>query len=147
MDKLDFIDNPIYFDDSPIGFFDGVVDGGICGIGLFLKLSNDHFYKAHFAGGEGSNMKAEILGLWGLLHFAASLSINRMMVVGDSKVAIDWIKGKANLNLLYLSAWKDKIWRLKDSFKGLKFMHVHRIFNSVADQLSKKALKCTIGWM
>jgi hypothetical protein len=34
-------------------------------------------------------MKAEILGLCGLLHFASRLSISKMMVVGDSKVAID----------------------------------------------------------
>jgi hypothetical protein len=36
-------------------------------------------------------MKEEILGLWGLLHFASRLSINKIMVVGASKVAIDWI--------------------------------------------------------
>jgi hypothetical protein len=82
------------------------------------------------------------LGLWGLLHFASRLSINKMMVAGDSKVAIDWINDKSNLNLLYLNTWKDQIRRLKDKFDGIKFMHVHRKFNTEADTLSKKALDC-----
>jgi hypothetical protein len=57
----------------------------------------------------------------------------------------DWINDKANLNLRYLNAWKDKIKRLKDSFDGIKFMHVHRKFNSEANSLSKKAVDCSIG--
>jgi ribonuclease HI len=144
---MEYILNPVYFDDTPIGFFDGAVVGGLCGIGIFLKISSDHFFRVHFVGGEGNNMKAEIMGLWGLLHFTSSLSINKMMVAGDSKVAIDWINDKENLNLIYLNAWKDKIRRLKDSFDGIKYMHVHRKFNSEADSLSKKALDCSIGWI
>jgi hypothetical protein len=69
------------------------------------------------------------------------------MVVGDSKVTIDWINAKSNLNLLYLNSWKDKIGRLKDKFDSIKFMHVHRKFNSEADTLSKKALKQPTGWL
>jgi hypothetical protein len=45
--------------------------GNRCGIGICLKFSSDHIYKAYFAGGEGSNMKAELQGLWGLLHLAS----------------------------------------------------------------------------
>jgi hypothetical protein len=92
-------------------------------------------------------MKAEILGLRGLLYFASRLTINKIMVAGDSKVAIDWINDKSNLNLLYLISWKDKIRRLKDKFDGIKFMHVHRKFNSEADSLSKKALNYPMGWL
>jgi hypothetical protein len=73
-------------------------------------------------------MKEEILGLWGLLHFASRLSISKRWY-GDSKVAIDWINDKSNLNLLYLNTWKDQIKSLKDKFDGIKFMHVHRKFN------------------
>ena len=62
-DKLAFILNPIYFDDNPIGFFDGAIDDNICGIGIYLKISTEHIIKAHFARGNGNNMKAEILGL------------------------------------------------------------------------------------
>jgi len=50
-DRLGYILNPVYFDDSPIGFFDGAADGGFCGIGLLLKISKDRYFKPHFAGG------------------------------------------------------------------------------------------------
>jgi hypothetical protein len=83
-------------------------------------------------------MKEKLLGLWGLLLFSSRLSINKMMVAGDSKVVIDWINAKSNLNLLYLNSWKDKIRRLKDKFDGIKFMHVHRKFNKDTDTLSKR---------
>lgn len=85
-DKMTFILNPIYFDDIPIGFFDGAVVDNICGIGIYLKRSTDHIVKAHFAGGNGNNMKAELLGLWGLLLFSSYFSIKELMVAGDSKV-------------------------------------------------------------
>jgi ribonuclease HI len=127
--------------------FDGAVVDDFCGIGIFLKISPDHLFRVHFAGGKGNNMKAEILGLWDLLHFASRLSINKMMVVGDSKVTIDWINDRSKLNLLYLNTWKDKIRRLKYNFDGIKFMHVHRKFNFEAYSLSKKALDYSTGWI
>jgi hypothetical protein len=90
-------------------------------------------------------MKAELLGLWGLLFFAQKLSIRKMMAAGDSKVTIDWINESTNLNLLYLHSWKDQIKSLKTSFEEIQFMHIHREFNSEADKLSKKALDNTMG--
>jgi ribonuclease HI len=145
-DSLDYILSPVYFDDSPIGFFDGAATENRCGIGICLKLSSDHIYQAYFAGGEGSNMKAEIQGLWGLLHLASLLSLSNLMVVGDSKSTIDWIKGETKLNCLYLSPWQERIRNMQDKFESISFMHVHRNFNIVVDQLSKQALNCTPGW-
>jgi len=49
--NLDYIISPIYFDDSPIGFFDGASLGNICGIGLYLKFSSIHTFKEYFVGG------------------------------------------------------------------------------------------------
>jgi ribonuclease HI len=144
-DKLDYILNPVYFDDSPIGYFDGAASGNKCGIGLYIKISNVHNYKAFFAGGEGNNMKAELLGLWGLLHLAKTLSLSRLMIVGDSKVTIDWIKGATSLNCIYLRPWQQKIKALQEQFESVKYIHVHRIFNHIVDQLSKQALNCSLG--
>jgi hypothetical protein len=48
-------------------------------------------------------MKAELLGLWGLLLLATHFSIKKLMVAGDSKVTIDWISDKAKLEIIYLS--------------------------------------------
>jgi hypothetical protein len=106
-EKVDTILNPIYFDEKPIGFFDDATVNENYGVGIFLKLCAQHVYKAYFVGGKGNNMKAEIMGLWGLLHLAHKLSIKKLMVVGDSKVTIDWINDCSNLNLMYLHGWKD----------------------------------------
>jgi hypothetical protein len=92
-------------------------------------------------------MKAELMGLWGLLHLATYFSIKKLMVAGDSKVTIDWISDKAKLDLIYLSHWKDKISNLKQGFETLNFMHIHRQFNKIADSLSKKALKDKPRWL
>jgi len=69
------------------------------------------------------------------------------LLVGDSKVIIDWIKEEVNLNILHLGPWKEKMWRLKDSFERLKFMHVHRIYNTIVDQLCKIAMNRSCGWI
>jgi hypothetical protein len=91
-------------------------------------------------------MKAEIQGLWGLLHLASLLSLSNLMVVGDSKSTIDWIKGETKLNFLYLSPWQERIRNMQDKFESISFLHVHRNLNIVVDQLSKQALNCTPGW-
>jgi hypothetical protein len=71
----------------------------------------------------------------------------KMMVAGDSKVTIDWLYSKSNLNLIYLNNWKDNIKILNNIFEYIKFIHVHRQFNKVVDNLSKKALKGNFGWL
>jgi hypothetical protein len=91
-------------------------------------------------------MKVEIQGLWGLLYFVNRLSISKMMVARDSKVAINWINDCSNLNLLYLSSWKEHIRCLKEKFEDIKSMHVQREYNTVADKLSKKVLDNPLGW-
>jgi hypothetical protein len=144
-DKVEHILNPIYFDDKPIGFFDESVVDNRCGIGFFLKINTEHHYRAHFAGGQGNNMKAKIMGLWGLLSLENRLYIKEMMVARDSKVAIYWIIGNSILKLLYLENWKDQIRILKSSFDGINFIHGHRAYNTKADKLSKKELDFPMG--
>jgi len=92
-------------------------------------------------------MKVELQGLWGLLYLASKLSLSNLMVAGDSKSTIDWIKGISSLNCLYLRPWQEKVRKLQENFEKLNFIHVHRIFNNVADQLSKKALNSQLGWI
>jgi hypothetical protein len=101
--------------------------------------------RAFFVGGEGNNMKVELIGLWGLLHLAKTLILSRLMIVRDSKATIDWIKGAANLNCIYLRPWQQKIKALQEQFESVKYIHVHRIYNHIADQLSKQALNCSPG--
>jgi len=41
-DKFEHILNPFFFDDTPIGFFDGTVVDNVCGIGIFENHSRPH---------------------------------------------------------------------------------------------------------
>jgi hypothetical protein len=125
-ENLDYLMNLVYFEERPIGFFDGVVAGGECGVGNVLKSSGFHFYRVHIILGTGTNIKAELLSLWGFLMFVKRCHIAELMVVGDSKVVLDWFDGKSQLNALNFHPWKKKIMDLKQNFSWLKCFHAHR---------------------
>lgn len=38
-DRMEYILNPIFFYDTPIGFFCGAADDKVCGIGIYLKIT------------------------------------------------------------------------------------------------------------
>ena len=47
----------------PIGYFDGASQHSIYGCGVWLKISPECHYKIFWNGGNGSNMKAEVLAI------------------------------------------------------------------------------------
>ena len=93
----DLLLNHIYFDQRPIGFFDGAAARGECGVGIVLRMNGSHYYKLFLAIGPSNNIKDELLGLWGLLSFASYLYISEIMVAGDSKIVIDWFEERSQL--------------------------------------------------
>jgi hypothetical protein len=46
------------------------------------------------------------MGIWATLTLANYLAIQRLQAVGDSRVIIDWLNGKAKLNVCYIESWK-----------------------------------------
>jgi hypothetical protein len=66
-------------------------------------------------------------------------------MIGDSRVIIDWLNQKGNLQTITLLAWKDRIRLLKRHFKKLSFSHTSREYNKEADLLSKTALQRKAG--
>jgi ribonuclease HI len=91
--------------------------------------------------GTGTNNKAELMGVWASLRLAIHLSIQRIQIMGDSRVIIDWLNNKANFHSSSLEGWKDRIKVLINDFQDISFNHVYREYNSEADYLSKMALK------
>jgi len=59
--------NPLYFGNSPLGFFNGATNKDSNGIGLVVKLTSSHSFKAYMAIGHGSNIIAELIDFWGVL--------------------------------------------------------------------------------
>jgi ribonuclease HI len=84
-----------------------------------------------------SNNEAEYEDLLHGLRLAASLGIKRLLVYGDSVVAINqvnksWDRNKENMDAYYL-----EVRMLENKFYGLVFHHVVRDNNVAADVLSK----------
>jgi len=71
----------------------------------------------------------------------ASHHTDDLLLLGDSKIIIDWLNGLADLRVAALNCWKA---RTKDAtllFRNLTFQHIFREENKEADSLLKKALR------
>jgi hypothetical protein len=60
-------------------------------------------------------------------------------------VVIDWINLKSKLCSVLIECWKEKTRGLSKLFDDIKFHHIPRAHNGVADALSKRALKEEAG--
>lgn len=122
--------------------FDGAAEstGLCCGAGGFFRTHSKRITKWFMNCGEGTNTKAELLGLWTSLALASFWSIDHLLVLGDSRVVIDWISQKSLLRSVNIEAWKDKIQGLSNRFLDISYRHISRSFNNEADALSKRAL-------
>ena len=85
-----------------------------------------------------TNNRVELLALWSLLYFAASLGLPFLMVWGDSQVVINWENTNAVLNVLDMVHWCERDVALKSSFLSLNFSQIYREHNSSVDALSKE---------
>jgi ribonuclease HI len=130
-----------------MGWFDGVAssNGLQSGVGGMLKINDNTLYKWTFNTGPGTNNREELLGVWETLLLATRLHITELQVIRDSKIIIDWCKGKGRLQVISLDCWKYKIRELSTLFRAINFSHTYREFNKEADRLSKKSLKEQIG--
>jgi ribonuclease HI len=130
-----------------VGWFDGAASssGLNSGAGGVIKISENCSYKWFINCGPGSNTRAELLGAWALLTLANRLSIQSMHLIGDSKIIIDWMRGKGRLHVISLDCWKERVSALISSFQKITFDHVFREGNREADNLSKLALQKTPG--
>jgi hypothetical protein len=108
-------------DDTPTGWFDGATlsNGSQSGAGGLIKISQNTFYKWTFNCGPGTNTRAELLGAWATLYLASRLHIEVLQVLGDSRIVIEWLSNKGDLQAISLLAWKDRIRLLQPTFKKL----------------------------
>jgi ribonuclease HI len=112
---------------------------------MVLHLSHSKFYNLKLGVGAGSNTRAKLLALWGLLNFAKSIHVEHLQVVGDSKLIVDWINHICNLQVLNLESWQKRIRQLQEAFQELTITQVYREFNTRADLLSKEAVTLDPG--
>jgi ribonuclease HI len=129
-------------EDKIIGWFDGATqrNGDQSGAGGVIKINDHTVYKWTLNCGRGTNTRAELMGVWASLTLASRLSITDILVLGDSKIVIDWLNRKGTLQVVTIDCWKDMINELIKCFTNISFAHVYREENQEADNLSKQAL-------
>jgi ribonuclease HI len=125
-----------------VGWFDGAAKASRSnsGVGGVIRTLDNRTFKWILNCGPGTNTRAELLGAWALLTLASRLYITEFTVQGDSKIVIDWLRGKGRLQVISLECWKDRLVELIKLFQHISFEHVFREDNSEADSLSKQAL-------
>ena len=124
----------------PCGYFDGASTSSAAGIGFCLFLNENHHLEFELGVGQGSNTKAELLGLWAVLHSSQMMGIPLARIYGDSQVIINWAKCISALSPPELLHWCRESQKLLKSFKDLTIIHIYREYNGIADRLSKQAL-------
>ncbi|GMF62956.1 unnamed protein product [Phytophthora fragariaefolia] len=83
---------------------------------------------------------AEYSGLLNGLEMALERGIQDIVVVGDSRIAIQQAQGLINCNQPKLQRRLAAYEMLKDKFGSVKLVHVKREFNQAADYLTSKTL-------
>ena len=124
----------------PYGFFDGASAKNVGGVGFCIILSKTHSFEFALGAGNGTNAKAELIGLWALLHIAQMMGIPKLRIYGDSLVIINWANGSASLSPFDLYHWCRDIRKLCSCFLELSFSHIYREYNQLVDRHSKRAL-------
>jgi len=125
------------------GYFDGASQGhpSSIGIGVVLFLNLNHYIYIRYAPSGGSNNKAKLVALCNLLKKTKQKDIRKLQVMGDSKLVIDWAKGKFFIQNITLANILRDIRLSFQSFDWLSFQHILRELNVKVDELSKEALQ------
>jgi hypothetical protein len=111
--------------------FDGAAlsNGLCCGAGGTLRATQTRTTNWFLNCGAGTNNKAELLGLWVSLTLAKFWNLNHILVLGDSKLIIDWINHSCKFNSVHLEGWKQKTLSLSTYFSDIHFSHIPRTLN------------------
>jgi len=91
--------------------------------------------------GVGTNNRAEYLGALTGIKEAHEMGITRLEVFGDSELVIRQLSGIYKVRNLPLREIYNMIKEYARRFEVIKYFHVYREHNTVADRLANEALK------
>lgn len=127
----------------PRAYFDGAAANGFCARGIFIIPCVDQSIKIFWNGGKGSNNKAEVMALAGLLYFCDFLGISGLHIFGVSKLIIDHVKSVHHIQNINLLGWLHRISYIWHAHQDYSIQHIQRAYNLDADSLSKSGLSST----
>ncbi len=122
------------------GFFDGSAkpNPGDLKVGGYIEDENGNsIYKYSTVLGQGTNNEAEYKSLIKLLVDADRIGIKKMEVFGDSALVINQINGLFKVKNPRMKVLYNQVILFIKNFEYLKFTHVMREDNSLADNLTQ----------
>lgn len=95
---------PILQESIIVGWFDGATQlhGHLSGARGVLRINEHSIYKWTFNCGSGTNTRAKLLRVWALLTLDSQLHILDLQVFGNSKIIINLLNDKNNLQIITL---------------------------------------------
>lgn len=125
------------------GWFDGsaLPNPGRIGIGIVLQAPDGSVCeRSLLAGTSGCNNEAELQALCALLEMACERGLRRLLVHGDSDVAVRYVNGVEVTGIERLQRLIGHAQQLLMAFDEINLRWVPRHRNSAADALSRRAL-------
>ena len=125
---------------EPCLFFDGASKGnpGLARCGGVITEANGTVLSNYSWGlGIESHNKAELCGLLQGLRIALSKGIANLSVYGDSRLLIQALREKRPSHLQLAQIYQ-KICLLSKKFQSIRFFHVLRALNSMADKAANQ---------
>ncbi|POM66404.1 Aspartic protease, partial [Phytophthora palmivora] len=119
---------------------------GSCGCILWRLLGWENLDAQGFILGNVTVNDAEYHGLLKGLTLAIEQGVQDIVVVGDSRIAIQQAQGLINCNQPNLQRKLAEYEVLKTKFKSVRLVHVKREFNQAADYLTSKTLALGESW-
>ena len=95
-----------------------------------MKINAILVFKLKMNCSRGTYTRGELLALWSLLFFARFKQFSHIQVAGDSKIVIDSLFGKCDLQVASLEGWQSKIGDILSEFTQIEAQHVYREYNS-----------------
>lgn len=122
-------------------------DGGARGnpgpaaIGFVIRNSqNQVVYKEGKTIGRKTNNEAEYAAIMAGLEKALSMGGTELECFLDSELVVKQLKGEYKVRDAGLAKNYLKVWNLQNKFKSVKYKHIYREKNVLADQLVNEAL-------
>ena len=91
-------------------------------------------------GGCGTNARVELMAVWVLLNFASIHNLVRCRWQGTTKHLLNGCLRELHFLCSILVDARGNLGSYRKKFHDIHFQHIFKVFNSMVDTLSKKAL-------
>ena len=117
--RLDRNNQPCFYYEYPCSFFDGAALQNSCACGFSIFPVDGQVFDIYWNGGPGTNNKAEVMALIGLLSVSAFLGLQKLHIFGDSKLTIDHVLSKHIIKNTH--RWLNRLGAMWSSSKDTQF--------------------------